>query len=298
MLPPKITFAIPFYSNLFFLTKAISSVISQTRGDWSCIVLDDAGPNPEAKEFVEGLKDERITYYRAKENGGLAVNWNRCLDIPTTELIMLLHADDELKPDFMAASLEFIARHPDASGYFCNADIINEDGHEVFSVPDVVKKFLRPRTQGALVVHGDTGLASIMRGNYIMCPTMIYRRSKLQETRFSNKWKMVLDLDLFSLILLQGESLIGNPMSLYRYRRHAENQTSKLTTNTVRFVEELNIYDQIGSLARGKDWALTAKVCRRKIIIKLNLCYQICQRLIRGRPGETGPFRKLLKEIP
>ena len=94
----RLTFAIPFYRNVEFLRHAIDSVLAQTTSDWSVIVCDDAGPEPEAAEVVRGYADERIANTRNAENLGIGGNWNLCLELATTELVTLLHADDELLP--------------------------------------------------------------------------------------------------------------------------------------------------------------------------------------------------------
>ena len=45
---PSITFAIPYYRGVDYLRHAIASVQAQTRDDWECVVVDDAGPESAA----------------------------------------------------------------------------------------------------------------------------------------------------------------------------------------------------------------------------------------------------------
>jgi hypothetical protein len=45
---PAITFAIPYYSGVDYLQRAIATVQAQIRDDWECVVVDDAGPESAA----------------------------------------------------------------------------------------------------------------------------------------------------------------------------------------------------------------------------------------------------------
>src|SRR5262249_13913005 len=96
----KITLAIPFYSGLAFLRRALDSVVRQTLADWQVVVSDDASPDAEARELVASYRDGRMRYCRNPVNLGMAGNWNRCLDLAETDLVTLLHADDELLDNY------------------------------------------------------------------------------------------------------------------------------------------------------------------------------------------------------
>ena len=126
----------------------------------------------------------------------------------------------------------------------------------MFSLPDVVKRWGRPYTGGRdLVSHGDAGLASLLRVNVIVCPTLCFRRTRLDGRRFDGRWGMVLDLDLVARLLLDGDTLVGVPDVAFRYRRHPESETSTMNASAVRFEEELALYDELASrtAARGLE---------------------------------------------
>jgi glycosyltransferase involved in cell wall biosynthesis len=293
---PTITFAIPFYNNTIYLRRAIDSVVSQTVDAWRCLVIDDAGPDPEARELVLSYNDPRISYLRAESNGGLAINWNRCLDQATTDLVTLLHADDELLTNYLERMIKLTEDDPLATGYFCEAEIIDQNSEIRFSFPDYVKIWIRPKSDSPLKVSGDSGLSSILKGNYIMCPTIVYRKSQLQALRFSPRWKMVLDLDMYINIISRGGHLLGAKDILYRYRRHEANQTAQLTASNIRFHEEIQIYDETIGLADNMGWNQSAGVARKKRIIKLNLIYQILVTALGLRLNSCHQFAKVLLE--
>src|SRR5262245_36289058 len=94
-----VTVAVPFYQGTEFLRRAIASVYTQSDPNWRLRVCDD-GPDPGARQLVE-TGDARVRYLRNDRNLGMAGNWNRCLAAAETELVNLLHADDELLPSYI-----------------------------------------------------------------------------------------------------------------------------------------------------------------------------------------------------
>ena len=58
---------------------------------------------------------------------------------------------------------------------------------------------------------------------------------------------MVLDLDFFTRILLDGGTMVGLPAVAYAYRRHAENATSQYTESLLRFEEESQLHDRVAA---------------------------------------------------
>jgi glycosyltransferase involved in cell wall biosynthesis len=268
-----ITFTIPYYKGLDYLDRAILSVLSQEDPRWLLVVLDDRG-GEDAEHLVGQYKDERIRYIRNETNLGIAENWNKALSIAETDLVTILHADDELEPSYADDVIRLLERHPEAAAGHCRASIINENGLKTWSLPDEVKKLIRPHGQHDVVTKGEAGLISLARGSWIFCPTLCYRREKIPEGGFSGNWSMVLDVVLMSQILMSGGTLVGSPNIAYRYRRHSANQTAKLTNSYVRFQEEIAYLNQVSKECSRIGWKRAARTANRKSIIRLHMMYQ------------------------
>lgn len=277
-----LTFAVPFYLGADYLARSIDSALRQTDPLWQLVVVDE-GVDPDGPRVVERFPDPRVRYLRNPTPLGLAGNWNRCLDVADTDLVTLLHADDELRPNYVALMVAHATAHPDAAALFCQADVIGPDGRPVFSVADRAKALFRPRGTGPIRVAGDAGLAALLRGNFVMCPTVCYRKSQLGPHRFDARWNMVADLDLFARLLGDGLEIVGSREVGYAYRRHPGNATAELTDNLVRFREESALYDELAVAATAHGWAETARVARGRRIIKLHLMYRIVEDVTRGR---------------
>jgi glycosyltransferase involved in cell wall biosynthesis len=270
---PTLTIAIPFHAGKDYLRRAIESVRAQSDPCWKLLVCDDASSEPAIDRLVASYGDERLRYYRNRVNLGMAGNWNRCLDLADTDLVVLLHADDELLGNYCSLMRSAVRKYPTAVGFFCEATIIDECSAECFSFPDAFKKVLIPKSAGAIILKGNRALTSLLRGNFIFCPTVCYRKSLLKRKRFRTDWKQVQDLELFTRLLLDGETLVGFREPAYAYRRHAGNATAEQTASLLRFEEEGRLYDRLARIAASRRWGRAAVTARQKMIVKLNLAY-------------------------
>lgn len=279
MKPPAITIAIPFYSGQALLRKAIASVLRQPISDLELIVCDDHGSEDGVPELLESFHDPRIKYFRNDVNLGMAGNWNRCLDLARADLVTLLHADDELLEGYCPLMLALAAAHCEPAAFFCLARTVDEQGQSAFSFADYTKSFLMPRGRKPILLHGEKSLAGLLRGDFIMCPTMCYRKSILGPRRFPTRWKMVLDLDFFAGLLLDGNSIMGLRKVLYAYRRHGHNASSGYTKSLLRFQEEVAVYDALADRSWRRGWRDAGRAARAKNIVKLHLGYRVVQDL-------------------
>jgi glycosyltransferase involved in cell wall biosynthesis len=257
-------------------------------------VCDDAGPDREAAAVVRAYDDERIDYTRNPANLGLGGNWNRCIALATTELVTLLHADDELLPGYASAVTRAHGEYPDAVAVYPRATVIDAAGRRMFSVPDIAKRVIEPRTE-RVVLAGEDGLARLMRGQTVFCPSLCYRRSRLAEAPFSTRWEMVLDLALLAEFLLGDQQLVGIRDVEYAYRRHAASQSAELTENTQRFREEIALFDEIAAKAEARGWERAARTARNKRIVRLHLAYRATTDVLHGRRSAARAKVALLR---
>jgi glycosyltransferase involved in cell wall biosynthesis len=130
----KISIAIPAYRNLDGLDRALESAWGQKieslgveglkAGVYDVVVVDDSGDEeylqPVLQEWSERARQEaaaqsgrrtrpNLVWYRNRENLGANGNWNRAIQLATSQWVVLLHHDDELLPE----NLETLNRRRD-----------------------------------------------------------------------------------------------------------------------------------------------------------------------------------------
>ncbi len=274
-----ITIAIPCYRpNLDYLEQAINSVMNQSLDCYELLIVDgDETPNQELQKLAMKYKNISLRYIYNTNDRTMAGNWNFAITSSQTDLVTLLHSDDLLCADYILKMKSLADSSPDVSAFFCGATIVDEASKKMTSFPDLVKNFIRPRTK-FIALQGEQGIISLLKGCYIFCPTICYRKSLLGKCVFNKKWKMVTDFQFYIDLLVVGKKILGVHDKLYCYRRHKENQTSKLTVTCDRFTEEVAIYNQVSNLfsARSK----VKRTASKKRIIKLHLLFLIVKNML------------------
>ncbi|HEY4331811.1 MAG TPA: glycosyltransferase [Ilumatobacteraceae bacterium] len=293
---PRISFAVPYHSNPDFLRQAIDSVLAQTTPAWDLVIVDDAGPH-DARAMVEAIGDPRIRYVRNAANLGLAENWNECLRLTNAPLVTILHADDRLRPGYASAVIAAADGDPTAVAVFTDAEIIGPDGTPTISLPDLGKRLVRrPRTDYDLA--GDHGLSGLAAGNYMICPTLCYRRALLGEHGFDGRWRFMVDLDSTARLLFAGEHMRAVRTKLYEYRRHDNTQTTLLTADTERFEEEIAFARELGARATTIGWTRTARAARRRLLLRMHMLVRGLIDVGHGRfTAARGKWRMLVADL-
>lgn len=277
-----ITIAIPCYkSDDRFLDKAIKSVLEQTSEHWYLILIDgNAQPDAELENRAKSLSYKNVSYCYNNIDRTMAGNWNFAIEQSKTELVCLLHDDDYLNENYVEEVLKYSELFPCSALYFADVFLVNEYNEPTNTVADKIKPFIKPKTNNEVLhLSGEQGLTSLLKGCYIYCPSITYRRSCLPKLAFSSQWKMVTDLSLYCDLLTQEKVLTGINKKLYVYRRHSQNQTAKLTKNFIRFEEEIELYDSVAKQVVDK-WPQASNEAKKKRIIKFHLAFMIIKSLV------------------
>ena len=275
----------------------LCSVVNQTSSEWVCVVVDDSGRENRAESTVISLVNPKITYIKNETNLGLAKCWNVGLEHITRNfsptVVGVVHADDVLEPQFVEVALRAHVANPEAVAVHTAVTVVDEENKKRFSFPDFVKFHVAPyKHSRSILTSGDAGLASVLRGNFVFCPTVSLKTELISLPLFDPQWNMAVDLELISRLLLNGQTVVGVPDFVYRYRRHRNNLTSQLTDTTARFVEEIRFYKQVVAKCEQKGFVKSAATASRMTMIRLHILYRLLQRLAKM---ELASSRKLVQ---
>lgn len=268
---PSICVTIPFHADVDFLAAALRSLVDQDDRDWTAVVVDDASGTVGVAAIAADLHDCRIRVVRNEANLGIAANFNRCLEIggECAEIVTILHADDMLEPGYIAVIRAAHHAFPSAACVAPRAMVVDASGRPVRTLADSVKALLWPRRLPA-VLAGDRGLARLLNGLFFHTPAVSYRLDLLGDVRFDERWRQVMDLDLFARVLLGDGSIALVPDRVYRYRRHAASATSQNSASRLRHAEEGAVTREIVSFAGERGWRRSVLAGRLRPTTRLN----------------------------
>jgi glycosyltransferase involved in cell wall biosynthesis len=104
---PVFSVVIPTHGRPAFVQAAVRSVLAQTFGDFECIVVDDASPEPPTVP-----DDRRVRVITRDVNGGPAATRNTGIDAASGTYLAFLDDDDIWLPDRLLAARDAHARAP------------------------------------------------------------------------------------------------------------------------------------------------------------------------------------------
>lgn len=293
---------VPFFSQERYLSEVLSSLQNQSDDGWLALVMDDSGKVASAANIVAEFDDQRLLFIKNEKNLGLASCWNEGLSHLLAQgdfsAISIVHADDVLESDYVKETLDAHARHPDAVAIHSAVSVIGGSGRICFSLEDVVKRILRPgNLTPEMRSFGDRGLARLLRGNFIFCPTLSFKPEVITLPLFDAEFEQVLDLELTSRLLLDGKTIVGLKRRLYRYRRHATNLTAHHNLSGIRFQEEVCLYRELEKRCREAGFTRSASVARKMLIIKLHCWYLYVRSSLVGNREMKINMKSILGEM-
>ena len=89
----KVSVVVTTYNRAHIVTEAIESILNQTFGDFELIIVDNYS-NDNTEEVIKSYKDERIKYFKNRNNGIIAVNRNYGISKAQGEYIAFCDDDD------------------------------------------------------------------------------------------------------------------------------------------------------------------------------------------------------------
>lgn len=246
---PSVCFVIPYYNvGVGYLSRAVESI----RGigdcaDWEVLVVDDGSVGCEARDYVDGLCDDRVVY-RYVSHCGLGGARNVGIDLTDKEYIQFVDADDCLFVDGVSGVLEVISRYR----------------------PDVVcfgYRYLRDGLDGGLGVCRGVGLRGVggvvcyeSGADYLLscglrvvgCWLYVFRREVLGGLRFT-PGIFHEDEEFSSLLFAVSGRVCVTDLCVYGYCRRVGSIVRRRDVVTLdkRFSDLLSIVGRLRCLSSG-----------------------------------------------
>lgn len=203
----KVSVLMPVYNAEKYLRQAIDSIVQQSYKDWEFVIVND-GSIDSTEDIIKSYDDKRICYFQNEKNLGVIKTLNKGIDFCQGEYIARMDADDTVHPDRLKDQVKFLDAHPDY--VMCGTDgfVVDNDNNRIGKLRMI------PFDEGIRI--------KLLFSNPFAHPSVMIRRSILQEERYSEEWKHVEDQELWTRIADRGK--VANMKSKYlNYRWHGKN---------------------------------------------------------------------------
>jgi len=207
----EITIAIPVFERYDYFEDAIGSAINQSIPT-SIIVVDNNSSHDKFKNYVEGLSNPNIRYYKNSENVGMVDNWNRCIELTRTRWLTILHSDDMLSPLYIENAAHYIETKPNAIA-FASDTYFGIQPRADFDNPR--KKFFLP--------FGTIKPNHFLLGNPIPFPGVIFNKENIGSLKFRKEMYPIADYVFwYSLSTISPLIFINRKLAFYRISSQQE----------------------------------------------------------------------------
>lgn len=250
----RLEIIVPFWGDPQLLYAAVDSVRAQSDPNWTMTIVDDCYPDASVAERFVGEPDPRIRYLRNPVNLGTTGNYERCRNLATGELMMFMGCDDLMRPGFVAAVLAAFRRFPTSALVQTGVEVIDETGSAVDPLTDKVKRAIRPRAVGPTALSGERLAVSLLRGDWLYWPSLVFRTEVLRRYPFRDGLPIIQDLALVIDMVAGGESLVLDPDIQFAYRRHSASVSSTSLYGGTRFADERRYYQDAARQMRALGW--------------------------------------------
>jgi glycosyltransferase involved in cell wall biosynthesis len=230
---PRVSVCIPSYNAAPFLAAAIDSVLAQDYADFEIVVSDDASAD-DTVAVCSRYGDPRFRAVRSEDRLGQAGNWNRCVELARGDYVILLHADDELAPGYLARAVAVLEAHDDIGLVHCAVQHVDELGR-----PLHVKRLVDVDR----VDRDAATLRSLLLDGCVISPAgvTVRREAYARAGGFTDQIVWGVDWHMWIRIALDWPvAYLAEPLA--RYREHAHSGTTAVMAS--------------GRNARDETWAL------------------------------------------
>jgi len=223
----KVTVGIPTFNRANWLRESMASVLSQTYPHFRLLVCDNASDDG-TPETVASFNDSRIHYVRSDQNIGMNPNYNRVIELATTEFLLILPDDDLLYPDHLRSTVKVLEHHPRVGVVHTAFDRIDASSRIVEHARALVE------TQEPVSIEsGDNYLERSMRSGWTVCwSSALFRtRALVDADGYRTEDEPMADFPLLRRIACDWD-FASVSRSLAALRFHPEAATAALGTFT------------------------------------------------------------------
>jgi hypothetical protein len=111
--PPKVSIGMPVYNGASYLEEALQSVLAQSYEDFDVVISDNASTDT-TEEICRTYagKDERIRYFRLRQNYGMISNFNNVYRLSTGQYFKWAASDDVCGRDYLLNAVQALEEDP------------------------------------------------------------------------------------------------------------------------------------------------------------------------------------------
>jgi glycosyltransferase involved in cell wall biosynthesis len=272
MNPTLLHVVIPAYGESRYLRETLTSAVKFLPPEIPITVIEDPSGKKNLKRLVEDFP--RVEYILNEKRLGISGNFTKALKISRGIFTQICGSDDI----FINNPLKFIEQSSldleKVAAVAFNVLVINDKGKKIISIPDVVKRILRPKFLKSKIFINKKIFENLMLGDWLYFPAIIWRTKTVTLYEFSGEFHTAMDLDILTRLLGEDNQIAFINGKILGYRRHSQSASSLYAKSTGRFDEEFLCHQNALEIARRKNWKTGAFLAQLALTVRLHAIMQ------------------------
>ena len=269
---PLLHVMIPAYGKSPYLRQTLESAVIHLPLEVPITVIED----PSSESNIENLVKEfsRVQFVKNDQRLGIGGNFNKSIELSTGVFTQICGSDDKFLDNPLK---DFDKEKLSQSGIAAiglDVEVINEKGKVVKTIPDLVKRTLRPSLTKITVFKNDKIFSNLMLGDWLYFPAILWKTESLKQTKFDDNFHTAMDLDVFIRLLNSDQKIAFIKSKVLGYRRHSQSASSLYAKSIGRFDEELLCHKNALEIARKKNWKTGAFFAQLALTVRLHAIMQ------------------------
>ena len=224
---PQISVLMPIYrTNEQYLRTAIESILSQSFQDFEFLIIDDC-PEDDRESIVKSYQDNRIRYYKNKQNLGITPTRNKLIELSKGEYLAIFDHDDISLPTRLEKQAKYLDEYPEVGVVGCWREDFPQK--EIYKFPSSDLEIKTQLMDLCVLTHSAS----------------MIRKSVLDEhnIRYEEEYSPAEDYCLW-LRLIEFTNFYNIPEVLFKYRLHPDNTTKHQQNKMSIATERLQLWSR------------------------------------------------------
>jgi glycosyltransferase involved in cell wall biosynthesis len=269
---PLLHVMIPAYGKSPYLRQTLESAVKHLPIDVPITVIEDPSNDSNIENLVKEFS--RVQYVKNSERLGIGGNFNKSIELSTGVFTQICGSDDIFLDNPLKDFDKDKLNQNNISTIGLDVEVINETGKIVKTIPDLVKRTLRPSLKKITIFKNDKIFSNLMLGDWLYFPAILWKTETLKQTKFDGNFHTAMDLDVFIRLLSNDQKIAFIKSKALGYRRHSQSASSLYAKSTGRFDEEFLCHKNALEIARRKNWKTGAFLAQLALTVRLHAIMQ------------------------
>jgi len=269
---PLLHVVIPAFGISPFLRQTLESACKHLPPEVPITVIEDPCDEVDLTSLVKEFS--RVNYLRNDKRLGIGGNFNKAIDISTGVYTQICGSDDIFLQDPLENIRLDNLEGLDIAALGFDVEVINDVGESFLTIPDLVKKIIRPKLETFTLFENSRAFSNLMLGDWLYFPAILWKTETIKQTKFDGNFHTAMDLDVFIRLLSNDQKIAFIKSKALGYRRHSQSASSLYAKSTGRFDEEFLCHKNALEIARRKNWKTGAFLAQLALTVRLHAIMQ------------------------